>query len=62
MEKEITTIEKRETKISSQETVEIIIDICKWQKYHNPRDENERGHNRWIDRVIEAIENYIETD
>ena len=54
-------ISYREKKLSNQETIEQVIDLMKWEKYHNPRDENERWFNRWIDRAIDAIELYVDT-
>lgn len=54
-------IEKREVEVSKEETIEKVIAYARWCKYRYPQDENERGYNRWIDRVIDTIEDYIET-
>lgn len=62
MKKKIIEIEKREVEISPIETVEKMINYARWCKYCYPQDENERGFNRWIDRVIDMFENYIETN
>lgn len=62
MKKKIMEIEKREVEISPIETVEKMINYARWCKYREPQDENERGFNRWIDRVIDMFENYIETN
>jgi hypothetical protein len=61
MKKNHMRIEKREREISDEETVEKIINYAHWLKYREPQDENERWYNRWIDRVIDTIENYIDT-
>lgn len=51
-EQEVMTTER----IEAKPVVEDIIEYIRWEKYRYPRDENERGHNRWIDRAIEMIE------
>lgn len=61
MKKNEMLIEKREIEISDAKTVEKIINLCQWWKYVEPLDENERWFNRWIDRVVNMIENYITT-
>ncbi len=43
-------------RVEAKEVVEDIIEYIKWEKYRYPRDENERGHNRWIDRAVDMIE------
>lgn len=48
-------IDKREVEISDEETIEKAINYAKWEKYVNPRDENERWFNRWIDAAIAII-------
>lgn len=55
-------IETREKEISDGETVEKILNLANWCKYAEPRDENERWYNRWIDYVICFIRNYVNTD
>lgn len=62
MTTKIMEIEKREVEISLAETVEKMINYAKGCKYCEPQDENERWFNRWIDRVINMFENYIETN
>ena len=59
--KNLMRIQSREKEISNEETVQKIINFAQWCKYREPQDENERGYNRWIDRVIHTIENYIDT-
>ena len=49
-------IEKREVEVSDEETIEKAINYARWEKYVNPRDENERGFNRWIDAAIAIIQ------
>lgn len=55
------TVEMRTKEISNEETVEKIINYIRWCMYCNPQDENERGYNRWIERAIRMVEDYIET-
>lgn len=56
--KEMKTKADQKTKqvIAAKQVVESIIEHIRWEKYRYPRDENERGYNRWIDWAIEMIE------
>ena len=54
-------IEKWEVEVSSQDTIDKVINYAEWCKYVDPQDDNERGFNRGIDRVMHMISNYIET-
>jgi hypothetical protein len=55
MKKNQIRIDKREVEISNEATIEKAINFARWEKYVNPRDENERGFNRWIDAAIAII-------
>ncbi len=58
----IELIEENKTEQERKPTpLEKMIDYANWCKYCDPQDENERGFNRWIDRVINMFTNYIET-
>lgn len=52
-------IDTREKEISDKDTIDKIINLINGCKYIEPRDDNERGYNRWIDWSILHIRNYI---